>query len=271
MKKGIDVSYAQGRINWDKVAKAGLDFVIIRAGYGVSTVDDQFVRNVQECKRLKIPVGVYWFSYAKTVEQAKQEAEKCLATIRPYKVDMFVAWDWENDSYTKAVTAGVKPTATLVSAMAEAFLSTVRAAGYEAVNYSNIDYLKRFFSSEIKEKYPTWVAQWPSAVAFIWPQTATVRTQYTGKHIMWQFGCFTGIPGLKAVDADIYYGEEDNMTPEEIYDAYNAAAAMKPCPEWAKKELQEAIDMGITDGSRPMQLIPRYQAAIMAKRAAQKK
>ena len=61
---------------------------------------------------------------------------------------------------------------------------------------------------------------------------------------------------------------EDDMTGEEIYEKLNEYLSELPCPDWAKDELQEAIDMGITDGTRPMQMIPRYQAAIMAKRAA---
>lgn len=61
--------------------------------------------------------------------------------------------------------------------------------------------------------------------------------------------------------------EDDDMTGEQIYKALNEYLAGQPVPGWAKAELQEAVDAGITDGSNPMQLIPRYQAAIMAKRA----
>ena len=62
--------------------------------------------------------------------------------------------------------------------------------------------------------------------------------------------------------------KEDNdiMTGKEIYDALQSYLAEQPVPEWARVELQEAVRLGITDGSRPMELIPRYQAAIMAKR-----
>ncbi len=65
--------------------------------------------------------------------------------------------------------------------------------------------------------------------------------------------------------------EDDDMTGEEIYTKLNEYLIEQEAPDWAKDELQEAIDMGITDGTRPMQLIPRYQAAIMAKRAAEAK
>lgn len=68
-----------------------------------------------------------------------------------------------------------------------------------------------------------------------------------------------------------YPKEEDIMTGKEIYDALNDYLSKQPVPAWAKKELEEAVKLGITDGSNPMQLIPRYQAVILAKRAREAK
>lgn len=65
--------------------------------------------------------------------------------------------------------------------------------------------------------------------------------------------------------------EDDTMTGKEIYDALSEYMGKQPLPAWAKAELDEAKRMGITDGKDPMQLIPRYQAAIMAKRAVDRK
>lgn len=58
---------------------------------------------------------------------------------------------------------------------------------------------------------------------------------------------------------------------KEIYDALNDYLSSQPVPNWAKAELEEAVCLGITDGKNPLQLIPRYQAAIMAKRAVERK
>ena len=68
------------------------------------------------------------------------------------------------------------------------------------------------------------------------------------------------------VTAYIRLFEEDTMTGKEIYDALQSYLAQQSVPEWAQAEFQEAVALGITDGSGPMELIPRYQAAIMAKR-----
>lgn len=64
-------------------------------------------------------------------------------------------------------------------------------------------------------------------------------------------------------------GREDVMTGKEIFDALNGYLREQAVPQWAEKELREAVELGITDGSEPMALVPRYQAAILAKRAVQ--
>lgn len=70
--------------------------------------------------------------------------------------------------------------------------------------------------------------------------------------------------------AGIWTYEEDNMTGEQIYNKLNEYLREQPIPDWAQEELDQAVAMGITDGTRPMELVPRYQAAIMAKRATMK-
>ena len=62
---GIDVSYWQGTIDWDKVKANGIEFAILRCGYGSSGVDTSFERNVRECERVGIPWGAYYFCYAR--------------------------------------------------------------------------------------------------------------------------------------------------------------------------------------------------------------
>ena len=72
--KGIDVSYCQNEVDWDAAKASGLvDFAILRAGYGkeANQVDAQFNRNYAACKRLGIPCGAYWFSYAMSADEAK--------------------------------------------------------------------------------------------------------------------------------------------------------------------------------------------------------
>ena len=97
---GLDVSKWNGVIDWEAVKKAGIQFVIIRAGYGTGYVDPYFKRNIEAAIENNLLIGVYWFSYSHTFQAAKLEAEKCIKTIRPYKeqITLPVFWDFEYDS-----------------------------------------------------------------------------------------------------------------------------------------------------------------------------
>lgn len=160
MFKGIDVSAHQKTINWEAVKAAGIEFAIIRAGYGLTFIDSEFYRNIEECNRLNIPCGVYWFSYATTAEKAKREAQEILNLIRPYRVEYPVCFDLEYDTLRYAKQQGVIIGKTQATAHAEAFLSTVEAAGYYAMNYSNLDYLNNMFDMNKLARYDLWYAYW---------------------------------------------------------------------------------------------------------------
>ena len=106
--RGIDVSYFQGNVDWEAVKASGIRFAMLRAGYGVKTVDAQFKRNASECNRLGIPIGVYWFSYAYTTEMAQKEAEACIRTIQDFRIEYPVAFDYENESINYAKKNGAR-------------------------------------------------------------------------------------------------------------------------------------------------------------------
>lgn len=92
-------------------------------------------------------------------------------------------------------------------------------------------------------------------------------------HIQWSnHGAYSGsmIIAGKYPPLMPLYGEDEDMTGEEIYKKLNEYLANQPCPEWAKGELAEAVKAGLTDGKNPCTLVPRYQAAIMALRATKK-
>lgn len=175
-RKGIDVSAWQGEVDWEKV-KNEVDFVILRAGCGTK-LDKKFVRNADECTRLNIPFGVYWFSYAYTPEMAKEEAERVCAAVSDYKLSYPICFDFEYDSSNYAKRNGVEPTRELIVEIAKAFLSTVESKGYYAMNYTNLDYLNKGFSA-LTAKYDTWLAYWgknkPNKPCGIWQKSCTGR------------------------------------------------------------------------------------------------
>ncbi|MBR6599919.1 MAG: glycoside hydrolase, partial [Oscillospiraceae bacterium] len=80
MTQGIDVSTFQGTIDWRNVKANGIDFSIIRAGYGrdISQKDEKFEQNYQGCRTNNINTGAYWYSYATSPEDTRLEASACL-------------------------------------------------------------------------------------------------------------------------------------------------------------------------------------------------
>lgn len=189
----IDVSKWQGDIDWERVRASGIDGAMLRAGYGAGNIDQKFVRNAKECTRLGIPFGVYWFSYAWTPMQAEDEAKYCMGAIAPYRITLPVAFDWEYDSYNRAVRAGVTPSRALAVSMAKRFLSVVEQAGYVPMLYTNLDYQNQFFPPEELAGYDRWIAAYRAER----PDTPLAMWQYTSR------GSVDGIDGL--VDCNRLY------------------------------------------------------------------
>lgn len=156
---GVDVSYWNGRsIDWKAAKKGGIDFAIVRAGYGKNNIDSTAELNAKGASAAGVNVGYYWFSYASTAEEAKAEANYCCDAIEKFgvKPNYPVCFDYEYNSEQKA-----PPKESIVN-IAKAFLAQVKARGYYPCNYTNIDYLGRGFD-QLTSKYDTWLAQWEVA------------------------------------------------------------------------------------------------------------
>ena len=191
-KIGIDVSGWQGDIDFEKIKNAGVEFIIIKVGGTKGTdgeyyVDSKFLQNITKANEYDIDVGVYFYSYANTDTLAKKDAEWLLEQIKPYKVNLPIAFDWENWSSFNEYHLSFFG----LTNMANTFLDTVKAKGYDGMLYSSKNYLERLW---LPTKYPTWLAHY------------TDKTNYQGKYQFWQIcddGEIEGIDG--AVDIDIMY------------------------------------------------------------------
>lgn len=187
--RGIDVSKWQGNIDWNRVKASGVDFAILRAGYGSvsSQKDPTFEDNYQNAKAAGIPVGAYHYSYAKDIAGAKREAQTFLEWIKGKQFEYPVVFDIE-ESATYNLGRNT------VSEIIKTFCSIVEAAGYYVSVYTNKNWLDHVVSDEVKSKYDTWLAQWTSTPSYI------------GPYGMWQYtssGVVDGISGR--VDMDIAY------------------------------------------------------------------
>lgn len=175
--KGLDVSKWNGNIDWDAVEKAGIKFVIIRAGYGTH-IDYKFKQNIKNAIDHNMIIGVYWFGYAYNDSMAIKEAKICLKTIKKYRnhIALPIFYDYEYDSVNYAARMGVRVNKNMVSSYADSFCSVIKKAGYHTGIYTNIDYANRYFSREVLDKYHTWIAQWTSSCTYryeyiIWQRT----------------------------------------------------------------------------------------------------
>ena len=221
--KGIDVSYAQGMIDWEKVKASGsVDFAILRAGYGKETsqIDDQFSRNYTACKQLGIPVGAYWYSYATTVAEAEQEANVCLQTIQGKQFEYPVAFDIEE--------ACCLPQA---DALSTTFCTALENAGYYTAIYTFKSALESNFSAAVKNRYDIFLSH-----------IGVQQTDYAGSYGLWQYswtGCIPGISG--DVDLDYAYKDYPTMIQNAGLNGFTKATQTIPEPNAEDSALQQIL------------------------------
>lgn len=191
--KGIDVSRYQGTVDWDRVKAAGYQFAMLRAGYGSDTVDEQFRRNAAECNRIGLPIGAYWFCYADSPADAELEADGCLRTIAPYRLDYPVCYDIEQASVDYAARQGVTVTPALAKQFVERFCQRVEAKGYFAMFYTNRNFLDQYLDESLAKRYALWYARY----------SGTFDGTDCG---MWQYSDSGQVPGISGnVDLDISF------------------------------------------------------------------
>lgn len=157
---GIDASHHQKAIDWDAVKNSGkVRFAIVRAGYGRydDQVDAQFERNYSECKRLGIPVGTYWYSYATTVAEVNTEMEVFLRTIKGKQFEYPVYFDQEYEKDILTLTNAQR------TAIVKAALEALEAAGYYAGLYCSRDWINNKLHASELSAYDLWVADYTSA------------------------------------------------------------------------------------------------------------
>lgn len=191
-KIGIDVSKWQGNINWNKVKAAGCEFAFIRIGNqsginGEYILDPYFKQNLKNAKAAGIAVGVYFYSYANSIEEAERQAKWVIEQLDGETLELGISYDWESFSNFNAINLSFYH----FNLAKEKFLDTVKLAGYKGMLYSSKYYLENIWSSQ---EYDTWLAHY------------TTQTNYQGNYFVWQKcnnGRISGISG--DVDIDIMY------------------------------------------------------------------
>ena len=194
---GIDVSYAQGVIDWNKVANAGIKFAIIRAafrGYGTGRIvaDEWFERNIKGATAAGIKVGVYFFSQAINETEGAEEADYIINQIKHYKVTLPVVIDTEYVSDSRA--RGNSISKTTRTAAVKAFCERSLQRGYTPMIYASTSWLNNQLDMSKLSSYKVWVAQYYN------------RVTYTGKYQCWQYTSSGHVDGINTkVDMNYWY------------------------------------------------------------------
>ena len=187
--KGIDVSVHNGNIDWNRVKKAGIQFAILRAGYGrvTSQKEKQFENNYAGAKNAGIPVGAYWYSYATTPEEARLEAEVCVSILAGKQFEFPIYFDQEEKKTLDTGKANC-------SAMVRAFCEVLEKNGYWVGLYTSRSVLNTHIEDDIKTRYALWVAEWGS------------KLNYSGAVGIWQYSDKGSVDGITGnVDLDEAY------------------------------------------------------------------
>ena len=179
----IDVSGWQGDIDWAKAKADGVEGVIIRLGYGEgNNADKKAQRNISGCKRLGIPFGIYWYSYADTPALAKEEGTDVVAKLKQFGVNPsdlaypvyydLEKWTWEGHQ---------PPTdPNVYNNIVNNWYRALQSAGYKNLGvYSYTSYLQGPLKHADIYAKTTWVAQYGARMGFDSFPTNSRGWQYT--------------------------------------------------------------------------------------------
>ena len=189
--EGIDVSAYQGNIDFNQVKKNGVEIVFIKSSEGFSYVDTKFEQNYNEAKANGLKVGVYHFVTARTIEEAREQAQFFVSLVGNKQIDCKLAMDFELFGNLNAEE---------INNIGLEFLRTVESlSGKQAILYSDVSNARNIWNGEILN-YPLWVAEYGVSE----PDNVGTWNTWTG----WQYtdeGNVNGISGF--VDRDRFAKE----------------------------------------------------------------
>lgn len=226
LMKGIDISACQTSIDFKALKSGGYDFVIIRAGYGkyAKQKDTMFEDHYKKAKEAGLHIGCYWYSYAVSEQEAKQEADVFYSIINGKIFDMPVYYDIEEqNTFAQGKT--------VVDKIANIFCKTMENYGYFCGIYGGQDLAENYLSSSTMSRFAFWFAQYLK------------EPRYKGTYGIWQFGIAgdvygnnpTGVqsvPGVVGkVDMDYCYVDYPTIIKNKKLNGYQNGTPETPKPQ----------------------------------------
>lgn len=202
-KNGIDVSVWQGEINFNEVKNSGIDFVIIRAGYGNGYKDEYFEKNYIKAKSEGLHVGAYWYSYANSATEAIEEAKRCKEVLYGKQFDYPIYFDLEEEFQ---LNQGMD----FCDSLIKAFCNEMEKDRYFVGFYTSLSVVNSIISSEIKNRYALWIAQWNN------------YCEYDGDYGIWQYSSNGKVKGISGqVDMDYSYVDYPEIIKSGGFNGYD--------------------------------------------------
>lgn len=192
---GIDVSRYQGDIDWQQVKAAGVEFVMVRLGNrgiaeGTLHEDAYAKQNLQGARDAGLKVGAYFYSQALNIREAEEEAALALEILDGFRLDMPLAFDWEQESRTENVDARTLTDCTL------AFCAAVEEAGYTPMIYFNSFQAQQLLYLQELQDIPWWLAMYD------------IDRSFPYRMDMWQYSCTGTVPGIEgSVDLNLLFDD----------------------------------------------------------------
>ena len=267
--KGVDISEHNGSVNFSTLKNNGVEFVIIRLGYGSNYTnqdDKRFAENVKKAEAAGMPWGAYLYSYAKNTSMAKSEAEHALRLLKG-KTPLYGVWYDVEDPQISGVD---------VVATSQTFCDAMENAGYYAGIYASLSWLNGSLSSSKLDKYDKWVAQWNSSCTY---KKAYGIWQYTDKLVIggknfdgnWAYKDYPSI--IKSMNGEKEEEDDEMLTYDQWKDymeRYEKEKAEEKVSSWAKDAVEfvqkEGLMNGDADGSfRPQSNVTRQELAAVLK------
>ena len=208
IQTGVDVSKWNGKIDWGRAKKAGVQFALVRMAYrgygsaGSMGIDETGVTNLKNALAAGIPVGAYIFSQATTEAEAKAEADLLISQVKGYKITLPLVMDFEyysDSGKNEGRLYDAKLSKSKATAICNAFCARVASKGYTPMVYANADMLKnKLNASDISKNYMIWLANYTS------------KTTYTGDYNFWQYSAAGAVDGIGGrVDMNFRYIKKD--------------------------------------------------------------
>lgn len=205
---GIDVSDNQGKIDWQQVAGDGCRFAILRSVRHSGKADNQFTANLAGCREQRIPIAVYKYTYAKTVEEAQKEAQQVVDLLRANDLVCKVFWDVEDREYLYKLGRD------RLTEVIKAAQKVIESAGFEFCLYVGLNVYKENWFDFTQFSCPLWVARYPiSGVKTLKDIPAEKYTPSVGRELYgWQFSSEGNVKGIATnVDLNVLYQDPTTL------------------------------------------------------------